>query len=105
VGYPVQLDLRYTREMFEQPNPEFVPGERFHPISKIISYGESSIGAQMIEAMSKPLQPTGQRSAGAWDFFSQSIILGAVVYLLPLAGASIAGAVYLGVTGYRKFLS
>ncbi|KAF3384695.1 hypothetical protein F1880_002082 [Penicillium rolfsii] len=103
--YPVQLDLRFTRDMFEEPSPEFVPGERFHPISKSIFYGESPFGAKMIEAMSKPLRPTGQPRSGAWGFFDQGVILGAVVYLLPVALASVGGIAALGVLGYRTFLS
>ncbi|KAL4863663.1 hypothetical protein BDV12DRAFT_189501 [Aspergillus spectabilis] len=105
VNYPVQLDLRFTRDMFEEPTPEIVPGERFYPISKSIFYGESPVGAKMIEAMSKPLKPTGQTPAGAWGFFDQAVILGAAVYLLPLAVASVGGVAALGVVGYRAFLS
>ncbi|KAL4861942.1 hypothetical protein BDV12DRAFT_190747 [Aspergillus spectabilis] len=103
-GYPLQLDLRYTREMFEEPSPEIVPGERFHPISKTVSYGESPVGGRLLAAMSKPLRPTGQAPAGAWGFFDQGVILGAVVYLIPLTVASVAGAAYMGVLAYRKLL-
>lgn len=104
MGYPVQLDLRFTREMFEQCSPEIAPGERFHPISRTVSYGGSAVGAKMLAALSKPLKPTGQAPAGAWGFFDQGIILGAVVYLLPLAAASVAGAAYMGVL-FRKVVS
>ncbi|OJJ08336.1 hypothetical protein ASPVEDRAFT_89562 [Aspergillus versicolor CBS 583.65] len=101
VGYPVQLDLRFTRDMFEHPSPEIAPGERFHAISWTLFYGESPVGAKMLATMSKPLNPTGQAPAGAWGFFDQGIILGAVVYLLPLVAASVAGTAYMGVLGYR----
>ncbi len=104
MGYPVQLDLRFTREMFEQSSPEIAPGERFHSISRTVSYGGSAVGAKMLAALSKPLKPTGQAPAGAWGFFDQGIILGAVVYLLPLAAASVAGAAYMGVL-FRKVVS
>ncbi|KAL3464458.1 hypothetical protein BJX64DRAFT_286268, partial [Aspergillus heterothallicus] len=103
-GYPVQLDLRYTRKMFERPSPEIVPGERFHPISRTIFYGESPVGAKMLAALSKPLKPTGQAPAGAWGFFDQGVILGAAVYLLPMTVACVAGAAYMGVLGYQKFV-
>lgn len=90
--------------MFEEPSPEIVPGERFHPISNTVSYAESPDGARLLAAMSKPLKPTGQAPAGAWGFFDQGIILGAIVYLIPLTVASVTGAAYMGVWGYRKLL-
>jgi hypothetical protein len=90
--------------MFEEPSPEIVPGERFHPISNTVSYGESPVGSRLLAAMSKPLKPTGQAPAGAWGFFDQAVILGAIVYLIPLTVASVAGAAYMGILAYRKLL-
>lgn len=102
-GFPVQLDLRYTRDMFENASPEIVPGLRFRPISRSVQQLKGSSGPKLLAAMSKPLQPTGQGESGAWGFFEQAVILGATVYLLPVVVGCAAGLVYSGIVAYNRF--
>ncbi|PSN64645.1 hypothetical protein BS50DRAFT_557292 [Corynespora cassiicola Philippines] len=98
--YPANLRMRYTRDMFEEPSPQVVPGSRSHPVSTI--FGKASF---LVDLAQRPLKPTGQPPSGAWGFFEQGIIIGAIVYLLPMVGAVTCGIAYTGWTGYKKFWS
>jgi hypothetical protein len=100
-GFPIHPELRYTRDMFEEPSPQIVPGARFHPASSMMSQYDPPHSEKMLSAMSKPLKPTGQGPSGAIDFFGQGILLGVTVYLLPIALISIGGVATLGTLAFR----
>lgn len=101
VGQPIVLATRYTRTMLELPSPQITVGPRTHLASTITS---GPVKADwLVSIAQKPLKPTGQPKSGAWGFFEQGIILGALVYTLPLLAASLFGVGYAGLLGYRKF--
>lgn len=93
--YSTSLRTRYTREMFELPSPETVIGPRSHFVSRLLEKAGS-----FDQVAQKPLKSTGQPESGAWGFFEQGIILGAVVYILPVVGAMTFGVGYAGWTSY-----
>ncbi|KAJ0104002.1 hypothetical protein J7T55_009666 [Diaporthe amygdali] len=95
--YPTSLRTRYTREMFELPSPEVVPGPRSHLISSLLDKADS-----FDQVAQKPLKPTDQLPSGAWGFFEQGIILGAIVYILPTVGLMTYGLGYVGWIGYGR---
>ncbi|KAH7384682.1 hypothetical protein BKA66DRAFT_388391, partial [Pyrenochaeta sp. MPI-SDFR-AT-0127] len=79
LDFPTNLRVRYTRDMFEVPSPQVVPGVRSHFASTIFKK------ANFIDAVArKPLKPTGQPPSGAWGFFEQGMVIGAFFYLLPI---------------------
>lgn len=96
--YSTNLRTRYTREMFELPSPEIVPGPRSHCVSRLLEKAGS-----FDQVAQKPLKSTGQPASGAWGFFEQGIILGAIVYILPVVGAMAFGVGYVGWTGYSTW--
>lgn len=89
--------------MFEEPSPQIVPGDKrpgkkCHPVSVLFP----KVNPKLIEAPSEPLKPTGQGRPGAWGFFEQGLLLGATVYLLPVALLSVAGVTIAGTAAYQK---
>lgn len=97
--YSINLRTRYTREMLELPSPETVPGPRSHFVSRLLEKAGS-----FHQVAQKPLKSTGQPASGAWGFFEQGIILGAIVYILPVVGAMTFGVGYAGWTGYCTWM-
>ncbi|KAH0288237.1 ALDH-like protein [Aureobasidium namibiae CBS 147.97] len=104
VGYPVRPDLRYVREMFEEPSPQIVPEGKIHAASNVWKLRNSPRSAAILAHASRPLRPTGQAAAGAWGFFETGVLLGAAVYLLPVILGTIVGATYTGIWTYRKVI-
>lgn len=96
-GYPTNLRTRYTCEMFELPSPEVVPGPMSHLVSSLLEKADS-----FDQVAQKPLKPTDQLPSGAWGFFEQGIILGAIVYILPTVGIMTYGLGYVGWIGYGR---
>lgn len=73
-------------------------GPRSHLMSTIFKKA-----AFIDKVAQRPLKPTGQAPSGAWGFFEQGIIIGALVYLLPIVGISTAGiglAFWKGLHGF-----
>ncbi|KAK5064587.1 hypothetical protein LTR84_000420 [Exophiala bonariae] len=101
IGYPVSLRTRYSASMFEYPSPQFAVGPRSHLASRILAGPTKS--AWLMGIAQKPLKPTGQPPPGAWGFFEQGMVIGALVYLLPILSVSLFGAGYASIWGYRKF--
>jgi hypothetical protein len=93
--YPTNLSNRYAREMFELPSPEAVPGPRTRFVSRLLVEADA-----LDQVAQRPLKPTGQPESGAWGFFEQGIVLGAIMYILPVMGVVTAGLGYAGWTGY-----
>ncbi len=82
--------------MFEMPSPQIVASPKSHPVSTILQK------ADFIDKIAqKPLKPTGQALSGAWGFFEQGIVLGALVYLLPIVSVSTFGVGYAAWKGYQ----
>lgn len=84
--------------MFETPSPQMTLGPRSHLMSTIFKKA-----AFIDKVAQRPLKPTGQAPSGAWGFFEQGIIIGALVYLLPIVGISTAGiglAFWKGLHGF-----
>ncbi|THV89259.1 hypothetical protein D6D27_06595 [Aureobasidium pullulans] len=104
-GYPVRPDLRYVREMFEEPSPQIVPEGKIHAASNVWKLRNTSRSAAILAHASAPLRPIDQAAAGAWGFFETGVLLGAAVYILPVILGTIAGATYAGVWAYRRILS
>ncbi|THW54895.1 hypothetical protein D6D20_09879 [Aureobasidium pullulans] len=104
-GYPVRPDLRYVREMFEEPSPQIVPEGKIHAASNVWKLRNTSRSAAILAHASAPLRPIDQAAAGAWGFFETGVLLGAAVYILPVILGTIAGATYTGVWAYRRILS
>lgn len=104
-GYPVRPDLRYVREMFEEPSPQIVPEGKIHAASNVWKLRNTSRSAAILAHASAPLRPIDQAAAGAWGFFATGVLLGAAVYILPVILGTIAGATYTGVWAYRRILS
>ena len=50
----------------------------------------------------KPLRPIDQPPSGAWGFFEQGMVLGALVYLLPIVGMTVGGTVFAIWKGYQR---
>ncbi|KAI8938471.1 hypothetical protein NX059_004363 [Plenodomus lindquistii] len=96
LNYPANLRLRYTRDMFEIPSPEIVPGDRPHMASKILK------AAAFVDSVAmKPLKPTGQPKAEAWGFFETGMMIGAFVYIIPAIALTISGVSYGAWKGYK----
>ncbi|KAH7125486.1 hypothetical protein B0J11DRAFT_580030 [Dendryphion nanum] len=88
--YPINLQQRYTHDMFEIPSPQIVPSARSHLTSTILKK------ASFIDSIArKPLKDMGQPPSGAWGFFEQGIVIGAFTYLLPMIGITITGFGYV----------
>ncbi|THZ07500.1 hypothetical protein D6C95_01957 [Aureobasidium pullulans] len=104
-GYPVRPDLRYVREMFEEPSPQIVPEGKIHAASNVWKLRNTSRSAAILAHASEPLKPIDQAAAGAWGFFETGVLLGAAVYILPVVLGTIAGATYTGIWAYRRILS
>lgn len=108
VGHAIRTDIRYTRDMFEEPAPEFVAGMKTRGISRLApnhTTWTSEASEAALKKMSETLKPTGQGPGGAWGYFEQGLVIGVVVYLLPMVAGSIAGVVCGGVWAYRKLAS
>lgn len=58
----------------------------------------------MLKVMSKPLRRTVQGPGGAWGYFEQGLVIGAVVYLLPMAVGSVVGTIYGCLWAYQKLV-
>lgn len=86
--------------MFEYPSPQITKASRSHLASKILN--NPTQAAMLLSIAQKPLKPTGQKPPGATGFFEQGMILGALVYLLPLISVSLFGIGYVGLSGYRR---
>lgn len=84
--------------MFELPSPEAVVGPKSHLISHLLEKADS-----FDQVARRPLKPTGQPESGAWGFFEQGIILGAMVYILPVMGMMTFGVGYAGWTGLNTW--
>jgi aldehyde dehydrogenase (NAD+) len=98
--YPTDLKHRYSRDMFDFLCPEVVPGPGTRLVSRLLVETNS-----FEQAVGKPLKPTGQPESGAWGFFEQGIILGAIVYILPAMGAMAFGlgyAVWKGLCTWKR---
>ncbi|KAI4730370.1 hypothetical protein E4T49_01692 [Aureobasidium sp. EXF-10728] len=102
VGYPVRPELRYVREMFEEPSPQIVPGAKVHAASSVWKLRNTPRSAAILSQSSRPLKPMDQPPAGAWGFFETGVLLGAAVYLLPVIMGTIAGTTYASVWAYRR---
>lgn len=92
--YPTNLRIRYTREMFELPSPEIMPGSSSHFVSRLVETADS-----LDRASQADLKTTGQPESGAWGFFEQGIVLGLIVYILPMVGVTV-GVASAGWMGY-----
>lgn len=105
VGHAVRTDVRYSRDMFEHPSPEIVAEKQTCTISQLALQQSTLASEAALIANSSPLKSTGQGPGGAWGYFEQGLVIGAVVYLLPVAVGSIAVAVYGGLWAYRNLVS
>ena len=100
----VSIDLRYTRAMFEIPSPQYMRPLTGNTMCATALLGMNPTHEESfyLEAL-KPLKPTGQRQSGDKNFFVQAISLAAVVYVLPVLGVSLSGAVWMGIKFYTRF--
>ena len=86
--------------MIESPSGSFA-----EPVSgelKASQIGKLDLVERTYETALRPLKPTGQPKEGDKNFFAQSILVGMIVYLSPIAIGTLAGAGYLGVKLYNR---
>ncbi len=101
--FPTLTAVRYTRPMFEVASPQFVRSDVETLGTAMIVHPNQTRADQIYTDALKPLKPTGQREAGDVNFFIQALRASALVFVLPIVSAALAGSVWTGVSVYRWF--
>ena len=95
VGYPVNPDFPYSRVMFEFASPQFVRVGGLDLSLEDLRQDNSKDWQKRFSSALQPLKPTGQPKEGQVNFFAQALVVGTVVYALPVFIMAVAGSVVL----------
>ncbi|KAE8360771.1 Aldehyde/histidinol dehydrogenase [Aspergillus caelatus] len=104
-GFETSIALRYTREMFENPQPERVDDGKVQHSTTLWNHIKDGRSPAILSKACRPLKPTGQGKAGAMDFFLQGMILNLIVCVLPLTALSVVATGKSVSLLYQRFLS
>ena len=101
IGYPVSMQVRYTKEMFSKPRPEYINFTSVSTtIGDVLDSSEPELSQRLREEAEKPLPPTGQRAGKAIGFFEQGLLTGVTI----LATTTVTSVALVGIYMVPKLI-